>query len=170
MKVNKMEKMEKIFDLADETIQEMDETSKEITLAPSGYETVDVELSDSDIGNPAKTFELSELKKDFLIAKRGLKKLVKQGQTMMDTAQYVDLETATGSQIMAIATLSKVISEQLAMLITSYKDISEIEKNMRPSLIGESAVIKGNVTNQTINVSSADLLKNIMENMKNDKI
>ena len=165
--MKKVNKMDKIFDLADETIQEMDESTKEITMSPSSYETVDVEISDNDIGDPNVTFELSELKKDFLIAKRGLKKLVKQGQTMMDTAQYVDLETASGSQIMAIATLSKVISEQLKMLVESYKDISEIEKNMRPSTgFGEGTIIKGNVTQQTVVMSSADLLKDIMENMK----
>ena len=128
-----IKKLEKVFNIAEDVIQSLEinkEGMQEITLAPEAYQFDEKEIEKNGV------LGLAELKADFLIAKRNLRKLIRHGQTLMDTSADMDMEEMTASKIMAIAQLSTSISGQLKMLVEIYKDIAEIEKSRKGGLPG----------------------------------
>lgn len=169
----KMEKIEKIFTEAETVLGDLEILEpKVVSDRPPGLDAlsnkIDEQLVQYDIEDAAlvkdgNVFELDDLKKDFLMVKRNLHKMIRRGQTMMDTTQYMDLEDSTAGKIMAIAQLSTSISMNLKMLIEIYKDIVDIEKTRRPEVPGViSGAVSGDV-NQNIIFSgdTAELMRYI---------
>lgn len=149
-------KIENIFNAAEEVIENLEvDDEKLITMGPASYEIDEV----GDIEETDTVFEVMELKKDFIMVKRNLQKLVRQGQNLMDGVGIMHLDDMNGAQMSGIAQLSDVIGNQLKMMIEMYKDISEIERNKKP----QNPLVPGNVTgdlNQNIlfTGTTADLL------------
>lgn len=162
----RLKKVEAIFDAAQEVVKSVtfnEETkTTDITLHPDGYEIDDVgEIEDG------KVFDLMELKKDFISIKRNLQKLIRQGQNMMESVGFMDLEEMPAARIEAISKLSNVISLQLKMIVEVYKDITEIEKTRAPvsALPGIiPGAVHGDFNQQIIFAGdSASLLKHLKE-------
>lgn len=157
----KIAKLEKIFDAAETAIQEIsvdDEGNQIYELAPEGWERTEIEeVKDGNV------FDLTELKKDFILAKRNLYTLIRKGQMLMNGIDELDLEEMTGTKIMAIAQLSTSVSGQLKMLVEIYKDIADIEKTRRPEIPGVVAgAVQGDL-NQSIVFAgdTAELMKHL---------
>lgn len=130
----KIAKIEKIFNAAETAVQEItidEEGNQTYEMAPEGWERLEIEeVKDGNV------FDLTDLKKDFILAKRNLYTLIRKGQMLMNGIDDLDLEEMTGTKIMAIAQLSTSVAGQLKMLVEMYKDIADIEKMRRPDIPG----------------------------------
>lgn len=159
-------KIEQIFGAAEEAIKATDTITieddihpeREVIITTEEYdditERVENTLSSAtaNFDNP-QYFDFLDLKKDFLIAKRNLRKLIAHGQRLMDTSAGMSLDEMTATQIQAVAQLSDSVTNQLQLMITLYKDITEIQKNLTPSTPGNlpaGATVQGNVVTNNV--------------------
>lgn len=164
--IKKLNKIEQIFGAADDVVTNMEEKTggMEITLGAEAYEIEEQdEVLPVAIGDDV--FSLTELKTDFTLARRNLRKLIRRGQTLMDTLQNADLEDMTAGKIMAIAQLSTSVSQQLKMLSEMYKDIMEIEKGRNGPPSGSIGPSITGVTGD-INMIFAGDTKSLMKHIK----
>jgi hypothetical protein len=176
----KMQKIEKVFIDSDEILSKMEieaeegEFTEEVkpekppmdlarlnSLIEADRDPHDIE--DLALVKDGNIFELDDLKKDFLMVKRNLHKMIRRGQTMMDSMEYMDMEDATATKVMAIAQLSTSISLNLKMLIEIHKDIVDIERARRPDIPGViHGAVEGDVHQNIIFAGNADeLMKHI---------
>lgn len=78
-----------------------------------------------------QVFELTELKRTFILVKRNLQATVDRNQELLDQTRGIKITEMKASEISAVAELSNVTSNQLKMLVEVYKDIIQIEKGLR---------------------------------------
>ena len=171
-----MKKIEEMFNAVDEQMDNMklenegedfsidDENDpvqkikgNEVTLLPSSYEAIGDKEDEKE-----RVFYIDDLKKDFLIAKRNLKALIVKGQTLLTGVNALNLEEISGSGMVGIAQLFNSVTTQVGMLVTMYKDISEIEKNRKPDTkeTMNNTTVQGNLTqNVVFSGSNAELLE-----------
>lgn len=156
-------KLEEIFELADEAIKSytIDNETKLIEMKPDSYEVIE----DVDLGDENVMYEISELKADFIITKRNLKKLIRTGMDIMTSAGGLSALEMNGSQFQGIAAISTALTAQLKLMVELYKDIEEISKIKRMAdnpLMPNVGQVSGDFNQQVIFTgSSADLLKEL---------
>lgn len=142
----------------------LENLEKKLGVATKIVEDLDLEelsIKETEIEHVEKTDEIFSndlLKKDFLMVRQNLISLISKGQTLFDKTSELDLTELKASQIEALATLQKTISENLKMLIEIYRDIVEIEnkrnnKNEVPQLVNT-----GTLNQVLFNGSTLDLL------------
>ena len=136
-----LKRIEELLDVSQQTIDEVEISDEDLIVQEDQYEASD-EYSDSLVGAPntqimsdpegdLMLFERQELKKTFIEVKRNLQRLVAHGNTLMDQVSGVQLEELKASELSAISELSRTISDQLKMMIEVFKDIIQIEKDLK---------------------------------------
>ncbi len=146
----KLQKISDAFDVANETLSEI---------------TVDVENSeimpdDGEIDKfTSEMFSASQLKADFMLVRNNLIQLINVGQTLLKSAQFLDLDELPATKMEALASLQRAASDNLKTLITIYKDMREIEvgkgSNVRKTETKNTSVFIG--TNQKLLEALSDV-------------
>ena len=110
-------------------------------------------------------FGLVDLKKNFKLAQASLQQLINYGQGLMAQTVSMNLEELKASDVGAIAALSEAIYRQLRGLVEIFRDISEIELNIKK--LNEKSI--GNLpagasftqNNYTVTGTTADIIREI---------
>lgn len=152
-----MKQINNIFKTSNDKIEVME---NEIAV-PGDFDLMDA--PSMELTNDGSVFDLVELKTDFIMVKRNLKKLIDSGQRLFDQTIGLDLEDLKAGQIAAIAELSNSINKNLMDLVNIYKLIVDIESVKRGSNQVPGALNSGIQTlNQQVFVgNAADALKHI---------
>lgn len=166
----KLAKINTIFKTSNAEIEMMDNNFKQEEISmPALASTATLDLTDDqfmalELSEDGSIFELLELKSDFIMVKRNLKRLITHGQTIFDQTLTLDIADLKASQIEAIASLSNSINQNLMDLVGLYKIIVEIEQARRgnpgPTAYGQNNVVQGNL-NQVFVGNAAEALQEI---------
>ena len=163
----KLEKINTIFDTSNKEIEMMD--TKFNNQAIEMPDTATLDLTDDQFKSLTLTedgsvFELLELKSDFIMVKRNLKRLITHGQNLFDQTATLDVGDLKASQIEAIAALSNSINQNLMDLVGLYKIIVDIEQARRgspgPNHYGQNNLVQGNLQ-QVFVGNAAEALQHI---------
>lgn len=166
MKTN-IERMEEKFNLAESLVNQLDDLVGDFT---TNYVIIPTEthLPSTISDTPSELFSLNDLRMDFDLVKNSIIKLINRGHQFLDTVSVIDASDLTATQIKAIAEVQTALGNNISRLIDLYEKIANIEKTKRTSSEKKEAPnVQGNVTQNNTYVfkgSSADLLKNIIEN------
>lgn len=130
----KLKKLEETFNLAKESLEEINIDEKELTVVEECDGEVCIpEVVDEDGEKiEEEIFSIKSLKTDFALTRQNLLKLINAGQNMLTQAQVLDLADMKGSQIEALATLQNTIGKNLKLLIDLYDKILNIEERKNP--------------------------------------
>lgn len=165
----KLAKINSIFETSNNELEIMDQrfAKDAITMPPMTTATLDLtddQFMALELSEDGSIFELLELKSDFIMVKRNLKRLITHGQDLFDQIPKLDIDDLKASQIEAIASLSNSINQNLMDLVGLYKVIVEIEQARRgnpgPMGYGQNNHIQGNLQQVFIG-NSAEALKHI---------
>ena len=179
---SKTQKLEELFDTVETEISHMDDGMKTISLDPDQWEpvgedgdefqertmigeeleeTVDIPLTD----DCSEIFSNRDLKKDYMLVRRNLLRLVNSGQNILSAAAMSDLSDLKASQVMAFAQLQSAVGNNLKLLMETYQMITGVESE-RMKMRGEM-LPEGTTINQQQNIifkgSTADLMKHLNE-------
>lgn len=170
-----MEKINSIFNTSNQEIDSMDIGLKEnqiVVIKPEKYDLTDDQFKALELSEDGSVFELLELKSDFIMVKRNLKRLIHHGQTLFDQTASLDMEDLKASQITALSELSNSINRNLMDLVGLYKTIVDIETirrgNPGPTAYGQNNLIQGNLQQQIFVGNAADALKQIKKKPEDD--
>jgi len=161
--MNKLQNLEKKFNVANDLMEELTEVANEFEkdLIPV-QSNLPVEVDEE------KVFSIETLKSDFLLVRNNIVKLINTGQRILDQASILDISDLKASQLQALSDLQSTLGNNLKMLISIYKEISEIEKLRVPTTKQEipSQINTGSITNNNIvfSGSSEELLTLIKQN------
>lgn len=135
----RLKKVEELFDIAQETLEECQ-------LPPEPEESTEIEVlppeNSTELGDPVeegnkelqlpRLFDLSEVRQDFMIARRNLNKLMLRCQNLMDGTEGFNIVEMKSSQVEAVALLANSINMQIQTVVRLYRDLAEIEKLRTP--------------------------------------
>jgi len=166
MKNGKLKELEKMFNMAEDTIESISqdelfevENAKEIVPLPE-TEIMEIDPIDSSL----ELFSENDLKVDFLLAKRNVHQLIRRGQHLLDTSEGLEIEDLKSSQVEAISHLSDTVGKQLNSLLEMYKTVATIEqmKKGKNSESDKQPIVQQN--NAVFVGSMNELLKTVKEN------
>lgn len=150
-KKNKLEALEKKFNLAETLVEELDELVAELEAPDSDLSTEVV--TGEIVAVDEKVLDISSLRQDFGLVRNNVIKLVNTGQRILDSACVLDIADLKASQLDALANLQATLGNNLKLLMDIYKDIAAIEKSragMPVSKPEQTNINNGNVTNNNI--------------------
>ena len=119
--MNKLEKLEKMLNTAQQLVEETKEHALEVKEEIS---IVTDENSSLDSFNEL----LQRLKTDFHLIRQNLIKLIDAGQSLLSELRTMPVIELKATQLMAIAEIQKSIGQNIRLLIDLYKEISDIEE------------------------------------------
>jgi hypothetical protein len=168
-KSEKLQQLEKRFNLAENLIEELSTTIDEIS-------TTEIELaSETDLQtlspDEEKILSVTNLKQDFLLIRNNLIKLIHTGQRILDSASCIDISDMKASQLDALSNLQATLGNNMQMLISLYKDLAGIEKSRQkpvPKAVQENSGTINTTNNVVFQGNSSDLLR--LLNQQNDPI
>jgi len=173
MPSKKLKNIEDIFNAAEDALHDItigeivkDDDTKSITVtAEVEYEIDTVTEDEMALTESGGIFELKDLKRDFIVTKRSLRKLTLQLQTMMDSAGELDVEDMSGQKVMAIAQIAAVTSQTLKDMIELYRSITEIQNGLKVTQQPMQGMMVAGDLNQNIIYAgnTADLLESLNE-------
>jgi hypothetical protein len=144
----KLERLEKKFNVATKLIEDLDDISIEFE------ENIKTDISIPSVGEIAiqeEIFTVNQLKQDFLMIRQNIMSLITKGQRILDQVSILELSELKPSQIDAMSNLQAVIGGNLKLLISVYKEVSEIEKLRQKQLpVNET----GNINMGTVNTNN----------------
>jgi len=130
MKLN-TKKLEKLLNIAENTIKQTEETLKEIDeIIPSNEnlpQQQEEQMNENSDITHKEIFSLQQLKKDFELVRRNLISLVEAGQKLIQKIDVLNFTDLKASQIEALSNLQNVIGNNLKLVIDLYKQILELE-------------------------------------------
>jgi len=161
--------LEKKLNIATTLIDELDIENYEIMtpeVMTQSLTVVGEEQSD-------EIFSIETLKKDFIIIRQSIMRLISTGQRVLDTVSLIDPSDLKGPQISAISTLIQTLGVNSKLMVDIYKEIVSIEKTRSQTKAGggktpqtSGVVNQGTVNNNNIIFSGStdNLLSFLKEN------
>jgi hypothetical protein len=159
-KKNAFESLEEKLNIASSIIEDLQE---EEPLVEIENMNLPMEINSLD----EEVFSLAMLKQDFMLVRQNLLGLVSKGQRLLDSCSVLDATELKASQIEAISNLSNSIANNLKIIVSTYKDIAEIEKNrgkFGPTDQIVQSVNTGTVNNIVFSGTTSDLMEIIKNN------
>jgi hypothetical protein len=168
MKSEKLERLEKKFNLAQilvEELSELDETPSDNL--PMSVDSGELEPYDGS----SSLIDYNQLRSDFQLVRQNVLKVVNSGNRILEEVSVLDISDLKGSQIQALAQLQAALGSNIKLMMEIYKDIVTIEKakeTKKETPTKEAPSINGNVsqTNILFSGSSSDLL-NLISSQNN---
>lgn len=158
----KFENLEKKFGMVTDVLEELE------------IEVVEEHPLQVVTENTDNIFSIDSLKQDFVMVRDNIIKLVTTGQRILDTASILDVSDMKASQLQALAEMQTTIGNNLKLLISIYKEITDIEKSRsknevpNTSQVANVGVINNN-NNIVFNGTNTELLDLIHQNqLEND--
>ncbi len=166
---SRMKKVEEMFQAGEQALEECPITEVEILPAEtelmSESESLSTELAEVADESDVKLFEMTELRNDFLLSRSNLQTLLMRCQSLMDQVPQLNLSELKGTHIEAISSLSSSITNQISLMVSTYKVLAEIENLRSPKTTTTINAGKTEIQNQAVFVgSNAELLKLLREN------
>lgn len=168
MKSEKLQNLEKKFNLAENLVEELSTVIEEITtteLLPTP-----VPVAGEVVVEEASVMDMTLLKQDFVLMRNAIIKLIGTGQRILDQASVLDIADLKASQLDALSNLQTTLGTNIKSLMDCYEAITRIEKNRQkpvPKQAPSENINNGSVTNNNIvfSGSSSDLLAIINKNL-----
>ncbi len=163
-----LNKLEEKFNIANNLVEELSSVVEDLEFD----NLPDLVSSPNEItlpqDTPVEVFSLDTLKSDFMLVRNNIIKLINTGQRILDAASVVDVSDLKASQLQALSDLQSTLGNNLKMLISTYKEIADIETSRNKAGIktqeGISNVNTGTITNNNIVFSgSSDELLNLIK-------
>lgn len=166
-KVNKrLQKVEELFGVAEKTLEQCqlpEETPSEVEIIPQEEITELTPINGENGVTIPRLFSLSEVRQDFVLAKRNLHKLLDRCQTLMDGTISMKIEDMKAGQIEAVSSLANSITMQIQTVMSLYGDLAKIEEMRTPPEMKGGGKIKDDGNDLTVFVGDTDQLIKIIE-------
>jgi len=151
------------FNIIEEKVTRVDNETKDIVLTTDDYEVEEISEKDLQVMNKdsgkIELFDLIDLKKDFVLARRNLQNLVRRGRDLFNSLSTGDADVMSGSRIEGISNLMANITKTIETTMVMYERVVKVERerNNLPDQPGMN-IGKANTVN-IIQGTTADLLK-----------
>lgn len=136
--------LEKKLNIASSLIDELDLDNYEIAMPEIATTTALAVINPEEYSD--EIFSVETLKKDFIIIRQSVMKLIATGQRVLDTISLIDPSDLKGPQISAISGLIQTLGVNSKLMVDIYKEIVMIEKTRSQTKAGGGA---GNGTQQS---------------------
>jgi len=167
VKSNRLETLQKKFDMAEETVEQMTTQIEVISEEDDLSQLTTTEIKQPGEHLPESVFEevftLDLLKQDFMSMRSSILSLISRGKTILDDTGRLDIADMKASQLEALAALQKSTGENIKLLMGIYKDIVAVEKDKYVILRGLNQENLGMQTQGNIQVGQvAQVTQNVI--------